>query len=160
MNLNTKKRLAARTLKVGLGRIKFDIERLDEIKEAITKQDIKDLKESGAIKIKEISGRRTNVKRKTIRRAGKYLVSINVTIDNIDTDEFVQTAIYINGAIEKAPFRYSGTASREIDSATIGIFDMAVDDYFEFFVRHFAGQDQTTRDAVHLTPRIEVVEIR
>ena len=76
MKLDTKKRLAARTLKVGLGRIEFNIDRLDEIKEAITKQDIKDLKESGAIKIKEVKGRRTIVKRKTRRRAGKVKVKV------------------------------------------------------------------------------------
>ena len=36
MNLESKKRLAAKALNVGAGRIKFDESRLDEIKEAIT----------------------------------------------------------------------------------------------------------------------------
>jgi len=70
MKLETKKQLAARTLKVGKGRIIFNMSRLSEIKEAITKQDIKDLKESGAISIKEIKGRKKIVKRKTRRRYG------------------------------------------------------------------------------------------
>lgn len=70
MNLNKKKELAARTLNVGLGRILFNSQRLNDIKEAITKQDIKDLKADGAIFIKEIKGRRKHVKRKTRRRIG------------------------------------------------------------------------------------------
>ena len=45
MNLQKKKELAARTLTIGKDRIMFNTSRLDEIKEAITKQDIKDLKE-------------------------------------------------------------------------------------------------------------------
>ncbi len=70
MNLSKKKELAARTLSVGKDRIIFNIQRLDEIKEAITKQDIKDLFNSKAIIIKEISGRKANLKRRTRRRAG------------------------------------------------------------------------------------------
>jgi len=70
MNLRKKKELAARTLNVGLGRILFNSQRLDDIKEAITKQDIKDLKADGAILIKEIRGRRKHIKRKTRRRVG------------------------------------------------------------------------------------------
>ena len=53
MNLKKKKALAARTFGVGLERIEFVKPRLEEIKEAITKQDMKDLKESGAIIIRE-----------------------------------------------------------------------------------------------------------
>ena len=59
-----KKELAAKALKVGKGRIKFVNARLDEIKEAITKQDIKDLVLSGSIIINPIKGRRKNIKRK------------------------------------------------------------------------------------------------
>ena len=70
MNLLKKRRLVARTLNVGMQRIAFNTERLDEIKEAITKQDIRELKASGAIVIKQIKGRRTAVKRKTRRRLG------------------------------------------------------------------------------------------
>jgi len=50
---------------------------LSEIKEAITKQDIKDLKQSGAITIKEKKGRRKIQKRKTRRRAGSIKKKVN-----------------------------------------------------------------------------------
>jgi len=76
MKLGTKKKLAAKTLKVGLARVEFNNERLDEIKEAITRQDIKDLKQSGAISIKEKQGKKKIVKRKTRRRAGKIKVKV------------------------------------------------------------------------------------
>ena len=77
MKLEKKKSLAARTLNVGEGRIVFNVERLPEIKEAITKQDIKDLKESGAIIIKEKKGRRKVERRKTRRRAGSIKKKVN-----------------------------------------------------------------------------------
>ncbi len=64
MNLGKKKILAAKALKVGKKRIVFLNPRLDEIKEAITKQDIKDLKKEGAIMIKEVKGRKKILKRK------------------------------------------------------------------------------------------------
>jgi large subunit ribosomal protein L19e len=70
MKLENKRELAARALNIGKGRIVFNTQRLSEIKEAITKQDIRDLKESGAILIKEEKGRRRVVRRKTRRRAG------------------------------------------------------------------------------------------
>lgn len=70
MKLDKKKALAASTLGVGKGRIVFNTQRLDEIKEAITKQDIRDLFVSGAIIVKEISGRLTVVKRVSRRREG------------------------------------------------------------------------------------------
>ena len=57
MNLKKKKELAARTLKVGKGRIMFVDARLEDIKEALTKQDVRDLKEDGAIVVKEVKGR-------------------------------------------------------------------------------------------------------
>jgi len=77
MKLDKKKRLAARALNVGLGRIAFDNSRLDEIKEAITKQDIKDLLKSKAVIIKPIKGRRKKEKRKTRKRQGKIKKRIN-----------------------------------------------------------------------------------
>ena len=70
MNLSKKKALAARTLDVGKGRILFNMQGLDEIKEAITKQDIRDLHKEGIISIKEIKGRKTLVRRKTRKRMG------------------------------------------------------------------------------------------
>ena len=69
MNLKKKKILAAKVLGVGKKRIRFIEPRLDEIKEAITRQDIKDLHKDGAIVIKEITGRRS-VKRNHSRSVG------------------------------------------------------------------------------------------
>lgn len=76
MNLGTKKKLAARTFNVGKERILFVKERIDEIKEAITKQDIKDLYKEGAIKIKEVKGRKT-VKKKANRSPGNIRKKVN-----------------------------------------------------------------------------------
>ena len=78
MKLDKKKNLAARTLGVGKGRILFVKERLNEIKEAITKQDIIDLKKDGAIVIKEVKGRRKVIKRKKQRKDGKVKLKVNV----------------------------------------------------------------------------------
>lgn len=77
MNLSVKKELAARTLKVGKDRVIFNTARLDEIKEAITRQDIKDLVEAKAITIAEIKGSRTKPKRKTRRREGSIKKKVN-----------------------------------------------------------------------------------
>ena len=85
MNLGKKKELAARTLGVGKERIFFAKENLNEIKEAITKQDIRDLHKAGAIKVKEVKGRRTknkigkrktdgNVRLKVNRRKREYII--------------------------------------------------------------------------------------
>ena len=71
MNLSKKKELAARTFKVGKARIVFLTSRVNEIKEAITKQDIRDLKNNGAILVKEIKGRKKNIKKKRKRSDGK-----------------------------------------------------------------------------------------
>ena len=70
MNLRKKKILAAKTLKVGKEKIIFVQTRLDEIKEAITKKDIRDLYESGAIKIKQIIGRKKQIGRKKRKSIG------------------------------------------------------------------------------------------
>ena len=78
MQLGKKKALAARVLKVGLERVVFAGGHEDEIKEAITRQDILDLKEAGAIQIKEKKGRKKIVKRKHRRRAGKIKKRVNV----------------------------------------------------------------------------------
>ena len=72
MNLGKKKQLAARTLGVGKSRVHFVNENLNEIKEAITKQDIRDLVSSGAIKVKEVKGRR-----KVLRKSKKICLSRN-----------------------------------------------------------------------------------
>ena len=69
MNLSKKKKLAKKTFDVGFGRIAFLESRLEEIKDAITKQDIRDLEKSGAIIIKERKGR-TKVRKKARRSIG------------------------------------------------------------------------------------------
>lgn len=77
MNLKKKKELAARTLKVGKSRIVFVNPRLDETKEAITKQDIRDLKSEGAIIVKPIKGRKKNLKKSVRRSTGNIRKKVN-----------------------------------------------------------------------------------
>jgi ribosomal protein L19E len=69
MNLRKKKELAARTLGIGKERIRFNLHRVGEIKEAITKQDIRDLVAQKAIFIIEPAGRQKTEPRGR-RRAG------------------------------------------------------------------------------------------
>ena len=77
MNLGKKKRLASRTLKVGKERVVFLESRLNEIKESITKQDIRDLKEAGAIVVKEIKGRKKKKKSSKKKGFGKIKKKVN-----------------------------------------------------------------------------------
>lgn len=77
MNFRSKKELAARTFGVGKSRIMFMESRKDEIKEAITKQDMRDLAANGAIMIKEIKGRKKIEKRKK-RSVGNVRQKVNV----------------------------------------------------------------------------------
>ena len=70
MNLRNKKELAKRTFNIGKDRIVFLKSRLEEIKEALTKQDIRDLRQDGAILIKDIKGRKKVKKRKTRKGPG------------------------------------------------------------------------------------------
>ena len=71
MNLGKKKELVARTLGVGKSRITFVEARKEDIKEAITKQDIRDLVKDGAILIGNVKGRTKVSKRKRARGVGK-----------------------------------------------------------------------------------------
>ena len=68
MKLDKKKALASKVFGVGKGRIVFVEPRLGEIKEAITKEDIRGLKADGAIVIKEIRGKKSRGKKKKIRK--------------------------------------------------------------------------------------------
>ena len=77
MQLAKKKELASKVLKVGKNRVVFVESSLPEIKEAITRQDILDLRKSGAIQIKEVSGRKKIVRRKNRRRTGKIKKKVN-----------------------------------------------------------------------------------
>ncbi len=78
MKLEKKRELASRALGIGRNRIVFNKERLAEIKEAITKEDMKHLAKEGAITIKETRGRRKIEKRENRRRAGSIKKSTNV----------------------------------------------------------------------------------
>ncbi|MAG11115.1 hypothetical protein CMI44_02285 [Candidatus Pacearchaeota archaeon] len=77
MNLRKKKELAVRVLGAGKRRVNFVQSRLEEIKEAITKQDIKDLKKEGAIIVKEIRGRKKIVKKGKKKSPGKIKKKVN-----------------------------------------------------------------------------------
>lgn len=68
--LNKKKELAARTLKAGKNRIVFVNSRLEDIKEAITKEDIRELQKDKAIIIKNKKGRKKNTNKKTRKSPG------------------------------------------------------------------------------------------
>lgn len=77
MNLSKKKSLAIKALKVGKKRITFVRSRLEDIKEAITKQDIKDLQKDGAIIVKDVKGRKKNLKKKIKRSTGNIRKKVN-----------------------------------------------------------------------------------
>ena len=56
VNLKAKKRLAARDTGVGVHRIKFDTDHLDDIADAITRENIRSLITANTIKIKSFTG--------------------------------------------------------------------------------------------------------
>ena len=56
VNLKAKKRLAARVTGVGIHRIKFDTDHLDDIADAITRENIRSLITANTIKIKSFTG--------------------------------------------------------------------------------------------------------
>jgi large subunit ribosomal protein L19e len=56
INLKAKKRLAARVTGVGVHRIRFDTDHLDDIADAITRQNIRSLITANTIKIKSFTG--------------------------------------------------------------------------------------------------------
>ena len=77
MNLRKKRALAARTFGVGIDRIEFLQPRLDEIKEAITKQDIRDLQKDGAIRIKNVKGRKRKMIKSKKKTTGNIRKKLN-----------------------------------------------------------------------------------
>ena len=56
VNLKAKKRLAARVTGVGVHRIRFDTDHLDDIADAITRENIRSLITANTIKIKPFTG--------------------------------------------------------------------------------------------------------
>ena len=77
MKLEKKKEFIARAKDVGKSRIIFNVSRLQDIKQSITKQDINELIRDKAVIIKEVGGRKTLKKRKTRRRAGSIKKKVN-----------------------------------------------------------------------------------
>ena len=77
MNLAKKRQIAARSLRVGKNRVIFNMGGLSEIKEAITKQDIKDLHSEGIIGIRPLKGGKKIKKRKNRRGPGKIKKKVN-----------------------------------------------------------------------------------
>lgn len=70
MSLNRKKKLIARTLGVGANRVILDTNAKEEIKEAITRQDIRELANSGVIRLKPIRGVKKKMKKKSRKKFG------------------------------------------------------------------------------------------
>jgi large subunit ribosomal protein L19e len=76
MSLKTQKRIAAQILKIGVTRVRFDSEKLSEIKEAITKTDIRALIKGGVISGKpylsqsRVRARKIKEQKKKGRRKG------------------------------------------------------------------------------------------
>ena len=85
MNLEKRKELAAKVLGVGKNKVYFNPEHLSEIKEAITKQDIRDMLAEGIIAVKETRGRRKKERRKTRRGPG----SIHMTVFDRKTEYMI-----------------------------------------------------------------------
>ena len=84
-SLITQKRLASHILGVGINRVRFDIDRLDDIQEALTKADIRDLIKDNAISSKPIKKRRVKIRykrrgtgkrKKTVRRRKQTYVKL------------------------------------------------------------------------------------
>ena len=77
MKLNTKKRMAASIFGISAKRIKLDPERLSEVKEAITKSDIRSLMRDGVIRkvnkrgISRARARQRLIQKRKGRRYGK-----------------------------------------------------------------------------------------
>jgi len=73
VNLRKKRELIARVLDVGLNRVRFEPDKLDDIADAITREDMRSLIKNGTIwtvKIRGISRSRAEKKLKTHRKHG------------------------------------------------------------------------------------------
>jgi len=94
--MKNKKLLAARVFNVGVNKIKFNPNRINEISEAITRQDMIDLHNAGAIIISENHGRKKVEKRKRRRNAGK----VKKVVFNRKRDYIIITRKLRNYAVE------------------------------------------------------------
>jgi len=73
MQLKLQRRLAADIMGVGENRVRFDPERLEDIADAITREDVRALIEEGAIYAAPVRGQtRNRVKETRVRKGGKY----------------------------------------------------------------------------------------
>ncbi len=86
--LQAQKKMAAKVMDVGKNKVWFDPERLSEIKEAITKQDIADLIKDGAISkspidgIKRRAGKRHLERKRKGRRRRAGSIKKRIKVDN------------------------------------------------------------------------------
>ena len=69
VNLKAKKRLASRVTGVGIHRIKFDADHLDDVADAITRENIRSLITANTIRIKSFTG--TSKGRAHVKKAQK-----------------------------------------------------------------------------------------
>jgi ribosomal protein L19E len=108
MNLRKKKKLVGKVMKISSERVIFNESRLNEIKEAITRQDILDLIKDKAITIKKVAGRKTKEKggrrrggsrRKKIRaRKTNYIIKVRKQrkyVDNLKQQKKISGKKYI-----------------------------------------------------------------
>ncbi len=70
MNLEKKKQIIAKMLGVGKGRIKFDPEKISDIEDAVTKQELRSLINDGVISIVSVKGQKTKKEEKKRRGYG------------------------------------------------------------------------------------------
>jgi len=70
MIMENQRRLAAEIMNVGKGKILFDKNKLEDIKKAITRLDIKDLIKEGTIKVRPNKKSRKKIKKKIRRGVG------------------------------------------------------------------------------------------
>lgn len=98
MKFQSQKRLSSEILKVGVGKIWLDPLRLDDIKQAITRADIKELIKDRAIKKKYAVKKRKVVKRK---RRGKGRIKVRVLNRKIKyVNKIRKIRRYLNQAFE------------------------------------------------------------
>ena len=105
MNLAKKKAMASRLLGVGKERILFIPSRTSEIKEAITKQDIRDLIMDKAIIIKDVKGKKS-FRRKRNRSVGNVRKKPNTR-----KQDYVKLTRKLRAYVEE--MKKQGTLSKE-----------------------------------------------
>jgi hypothetical protein len=79
--------------------------------------------------------------------AGHYLVSSTLSFTNHPAGKYCQIRIVKNGADVFSEFNQNQFASSDADTKTTATFMIYLDadDYLEIFIRHNAGQNETTR---------------